>query len=404
MIITNIYSKIIENSLKNGGATSMDKQNINVAILGFGGIGKVHAYAIENLKYFASDLPFRPRVLGVCTTSEEKSARICENMGFEKAYKSVFEAIEDPDVDVVDICLPNHLHADAVSRAIAANKHVLCEKPLCPTYKESKRALDEAVLGGICHGVVFHNRSFSAIQKAKQLIDAGRLGRILSFEASYLHNSCLDTNKRAGWKQSGSLGAGVLRDLGSHVLDLVYYLCGEFYDVSARTQIAFPERVGSNGDTWHTDGDEAVYITATLKNGACGTVNASKLICGANDDLSLRIYGETGSLSFSYADLDGLYFYDSTRPSGVLGGERGYTRIECGGRYPEPFGSFPSPKAPQGWLRAHAYNMYSFLNAVYDGNDASPSFADGMYIAAVCDAAYLSAKEGRAVKLDEVII
>ncbi len=382
----------------------MDKQNINVAILGFGGIGKVHAYAIENLKYFASSLPFRPRVLGVCTTSEEKSERICKDMGFEKAYKSISEAIDDPEVDVVDICLPNHLHSEAVSRAIATGKHILCEKPLCPTYKESKEALDTATVYGVRHGVVFHNRSFSAIQKAKELIEQGRLGRILSFEASYLHNSCLDTSKRAGWKQSGSLGAGVLRDLGSHVLDLVYYLCGEFSEVSARTQIAYPERVGNDGNIWSTDGDEAVYITATLRNGACGTVSASKLICGANDDLSLHIYGEKGSLSFSYADLDGLYFYDSSRPSGILGGERGYTRIECGGRYHEPFGSFPSPKAPQGWLRAHAYNMYGFLDAVYEGKDASPSFADGAYIAAVCDAAYLSSHEGRTVRIDEVLI
>lgn len=382
----------------------MDQQNVNVAILGFGGIGKVHAYAIENLKYFANGLPFRPRVLGICTTSEEKSIRICDNMGFEKAYTDVREAIEDPDVDVIDICLPNNLHSNVIDQAAKAKKHILCEKPLCPTYKESKEALSKVNVSGICHGVVFHNRSFSAIQRAKELIDEGRLGKILSFEASYLHNSCLDTQKRAGWKQSGSLGAGVLRDLGSHVLDLIYFLCGEFSDVFARTQIAFPERTGSDGSVWHTDGDEAVYITATLKNGACGTVSASKLICGANDDLSVHIYGERGSLSFSYADLDGLYFYDSSREGGVLGGERGYTRIECCGRYPEPFGSFPSPKAPQGWLRAHAYNMYGFLNSVCEGKEASPSFADGAYIAAVCDAAYLSSKEGRAFRIDEVLI
>lgn len=376
-------------------------KKIGIGIIGFGNMGMAHSYSVENLRFFASGLGFEARIVGVCTTSVEKSEQICNRFGFEKAFKDAYELINSPDVDVVDICTPNHLHLDEIKAAVAAGKHILCEKPLCPTYAESREAAD-CVIGDTVNGIVFNNRHLSAIRRAKELIDEGRLGRILAFEASYLHNSCLDPNKAAGWKQSGAHGAGVLRDLGSHALDLVYFLCGRFSDISAIKQIAFEKRLGVDGREWETDADEAVYINATLECGAHGTVHASKLICGANDDLSVSVYGEHGSLKFSLNEIDTLKFYESASGGGVYGGNCGYTHIECNGRYPKPFGSFPSPKATQGWLRGHVMSMYEFLRCVSEGEAMSPSFEDGAYIAALCDAADLSHKEGRRVSIKEI--
>jgi predicted dehydrogenase len=375
------------------------KKTIGIGIIGFGNMGMAHAYSIENLRFFASELPFTPKIIGVCARSVEKSKAICERFGFECAYASEEELIADERVDVVDICTPNHMHLDTVKAARAAGKTVLCEKPLCPTYKEAMEAAADA----FGCGTVFNNRHLSPIRRAKELIEEGRLGRILSFEATYLHNSCLDPQKAAGWKQSGAYGAGVLRDLGSHIIDLVYYLCGEFDSVYARKQIAFPERKGVDGESWATDADEAVYITARLKCGAVGTLHASKLICGANDDLSISVYGEHASLKFSLNDIDKLYFYDSAASGGNYGGSRGFCAIECNGRYPAPFGSFPSPKATQGWLRGHVMSMYNFLSAVNAGEQFHPSFEDGAYVAGVCECCDVSDKEGREVSLSEVI-
>ena len=376
-------------------------KKIGIGIIGFGNMGMAHSYSVENLKFFAKELGFEARIVGVCTTSIEKTRDICNRFGFERAFESPEELISCPYVDVVDICTPNHLHLDEIKAARKAGKHILCEKPLCPTYAEAKDAVKEA--DGIVNGIVFNNRHLSPIKRAKELIDSGRLGRILAFEASYLHNSCIDPQKKAGWKQSGAHGAGVLRDLGSHALDLIYYLCGEFEEISARKQIAFPKRKGIDGEEWMTDADEAVYINAVLKCGAHGTVHASKLICGANDDLSVAVYGEKGSLKFSLAEIDTLKFYESARGTGTYGGDCGYTHIECNGRYPEPFGSFPSPKATQGWLRGHVMSMYEFLRCVSAGEAMCPSFKDGAYIAALCDAADISHAEGRSVRIEEIL-
>jgi predicted dehydrogenase len=181
----------------------------------------------------------------------------------------------------------------------------------------------------------------------------------------------------------------VLFDLGSHVIDLIRHLCGDFESVSGMSQIAFP----THGE-WQTDADEAFYVTAKLKSGACGTIVANKLATGVNDDLSLAIFGERGSIKYELMEPEWLYFYDNDRPSSPIGGERGFTRIECGGRYPEPGGAFPSPKASVGWLRCHIESMYRFLSCVASGTPFTPSLIDGAYVQAVMQAALESDRHG----------
>ncbi|MBO5269699.1 MAG: Gfo/Idh/MocA family oxidoreductase [Clostridia bacterium] len=318
---------------------------------------------------------------------------------------------------MIDICTPNVCHRDTILKAIRAGKHILCEKPLASTAEEAREILAAAKRheesGKVC-GVVFNNRNHAAILRAKELIASGALGEILSFRADYLHNSCLDPNKNAGWKQDATVcgKGGVLYDLGSHVLDLVYYLCGPYRSISSRSQIAFPERKGMNGDAWTTDASEAFYMLAELQNGAVGTVTASKLTCGANDDLNVEVFGTKGSLRFSLMNPNYLYFYDGTQPSLPYGGTAGYTAIECVGRYSAPGGVFPSVKAANGWLRGHIHGMYRYLDAVAKmeatekGTSAAgvfaPSIADAAYIQTVMEAAMESAESGARVAVDEV--
>ena len=248
--------------------------------------------------------------------------------------------------------------------------------------------------------MVFNNRFIAPILRAKELVDEGRIGRVLSFSAEYLHNSCTDAERPAGWKQNSDIcGGGVLFDLGSHAIDLIYFLCGEFESVSGISQIAYPTRLGSDRKLWRTNADEAFYMTARLTSGAVGTVTVSKLVNGANDDLNICIYGEKGSLKFSLMQPNFLYFYDATVKPTTLGGNSGYTAIECVGRYPAPGGAFPAPKAPSSWIRAHAESMFRFLDSVYTGIPHAPSFSDAAHVQAVMQAAYLSASEKKQINV-----
>jgi predicted dehydrogenase len=303
--------------------------------------------------------------------------------------------IADPEIDVIDICTPNQLHCDTILAALDAGKHVLCEKPLCVTLDEARAiALAEKRSGAVC-GMVFNNRFMAPMLRAKQLIDQGRLGRILSFHCAYEHNSSTFADKEPGWKQTASHGGGVLNDLGSHAVDLIYHLCGSFERVQGMSQIAFPQ----HGKEWQTDADEAFYMTAQLQNGACGTIVANKLATGANDDLSLSIFGEIGSIKYSLTEPEWLYFYDRTRPTSPIGGECGFTRIECGGRYPTPGGAFPSPKATVGWLRCHVESYFTFLRCVATGTPFAPSLSDGAYVQLILEKARASATTGQIMEV-----
>ncbi len=361
---------------------------MKIAIIGFGSMGKTHSWCVKNLNYFYKDLPFSAEYAGVCTTKTETAESSARLLGISRYTVNEDELINDPSIDIIDICTPNVFHYETLKKAINAGKHIYCEKPMCVTYAQAKEIDELAKSKGVIAKMVFNNRFLPATMKAKELVDKGKLGKIISFNCRYLHASATDPNKNAGWKQNKDIcGAGTLFDLGSHAVDLMQHLCGKITEVKARSQVAYPERRGSDGLVWQTNADEAFYMICTTEQGARGMIEASKLCVGANDELEFSVYGEKGSLKFSLMEPNWLHFYDNTASDGHFGGLKGYTKIECCGRYDAPGGAFPSFKAPIGWLRGHLHSMYSFLSEVYEGKQGSPSLHDGAEVQRVLELA-----------------
>ena len=369
---------------------------MKIGMLGFGFMGKTHTYAIHNLKFFYKDLPFEAEIAAVCTAHLQTAEKAARQFGIPSYTDQEDDIIGNDEIDIIDICTPNIYHYETLKKAIAAGKHIYCEKPLCVSYEQAeeiKRLAEEKKLK--CQ-IVFNNRFLAPILRAKEIIDEGGLGRILSFRASYLHASAADVRRNAGWKQDKEIcGGGVLFDLGSHAIDLIYYLCGPFASVIGKSQIAYPVRKGLNGAEWETNADEAFYMIATLENGAVGTIEASKITVGTNDDLTLQIYGEHGALKFDLMEPNWLYYYHADGADVPLGGFKGFTKIECVGRYPMPGGTFPGAKAPVGWLRGHLGSMFAFLQCVNENKMPSPSFADAAHVQWVMEQAYRSDRQGR---------
>ena len=166
-----------------------NKKELRIGLIGFGSMGKTHAYAVHNFPFYYSPMPYRASIVGVCTTSYERSQAIAAEYGFDRAYRDAQEMIADDRIDVIDICTPNELHFDTVIAALRAGKYVYCEKPLCINEQQAMEIArcerESAVFGGM----VFNNRFMAPMLRAKQLIDQGRLGRILSFHVAYEHNS-----------------------------------------------------------------------------------------------------------------------------------------------------------------------------------------------------------------------
>jgi predicted dehydrogenase len=371
-------------------------QNIGIGIIGCGFMGKTHAFGAKTIPLHYDKLPFIPRLVGVCDSNLEAAQAMKEYNGFRFATASLDELLSDKDIDVVTVSTPNVFHKEQILAALASGKHVYCDKPMAASYTEALKVCEVWRKSGLVAQVAHQFRCFPAVMRAKQLIEEGRIGRIMSFHGAYLHSGSIDKDKKIGWKQDKAMGGGgVLFDLGSHILDLLHSLLGDFTELFASTRILYSERPNSKGEMVKITADDSAWILVKLADGAQGMVETSKIYTGTNDDFRFEIYGEKGAVRFDSMNCNWLDFFDNTRPEKALGGERGYTRIETMSAFEKPSGSLPPSKFPIGWIRAHVHCLYSFLNSVYHGTPASPSFEDGAYILKLLECAYASAAEGK---------
>jgi predicted dehydrogenase len=376
-------------------------KEIGIGIIGFGFMGKAHTYAYKTLPLYYEDLPFRIRLVGICNRTLEKAQKAKEDLGFEFATSDPKDIFDRDDIQVVNICTPNNCHMYHIIAALKAGKHVYCDKPLSANWDEAEeiiKVLDEKP--HLITQMAFQNRFFPAIMRAKELIEDGFLGQVLSYRACYLHYGSVDPDKPMGWKMEKSMGGGVLPDLGSHVLDMIYYLLGEYKSVFAYNEVMYPKRPHPSGAIVDVEAEDLSILILKMKNGGTGIIESSKIATGTNDDLRFEIHGQKGAIRFNLMEPNWLEVYDNTIPEGDFGGDRGFKKIECVQRYKAPGGKFVSPKAPIGWIRAHVHSLYNFLNHVYLGSQATPSLRDGAYIQYIIEKAWESARLKQWVKVD----
>lgn len=373
---------------------------IRVGIIGFGFMGKTHTYGYKTIPLYYSNLPFKVKLVGICDTVPGVAEKAKETLDFQFATTNPDDIFNSKDIDVIDVCTPNIYHKDAVLKAIKAGKNVYCDKPLATSYNETQEIIDALEKQDVVTQMALQYRFFPPVMRAAELIEEGRIGRVMSFRSCYLHSGSVDPKKPIGWKQDKKFGGGgVLFDLGSHILDVMYYLLGEYKSIFAKTDIIYSQRPDKNGNMVDIEADDVAFMIVKMKSGCTGTIEASKVATGTNDELRFEIHGDKGAVRFNLMDPNYLEFYDNTLPDAPLGGNKGYTKIECVQRFKKPGGDFPGPKFSIGWIRSHVHSLYSFLNCVYEKKKASPSFRDGAYIQYVMEKAYESDDKGSWVEL-----
>ena len=349
-----------------------------VGIIGFGMIGKVHAYGYVTLPYYLQPMPFPVRLTHIATAHADTAEHAKTITGADVATTDFREITENPNIDIVHICTPNDKHLEPLLSAMRNNKHIYCDKPLVAGIDEAEQ-VREAM--GEYNGVsqmTFHLRFFPAVQRAKQLIDTGKLGRILQFRMGYYHASNAGAEFPYKWKHSAS--GGVIRDLGSHVLDMADHLVGHIDRLIADTTIAYPRRCDlQSGELREITAEDAFSILVRLKSGAMGTLEGTKLATGTEDDFRFEIYGELGAVRFSLENADILDFFDATKDDKPFGGESGWLQIACNNRFEAPDTNFPSKKSTIGWSRAHTACLAHFIQSIADVEQQSkPQHADLM--------------------------
>ena len=373
-----------------------------VGILGFGFIGKVHAYGYANLPFFYDPVPLSARITHVVTSRMETAEKGRQLLGAEVAATDYRTVTENPEIDIVHVCTPNHLHKEALLSAMRHQKHIYCDKPLVATMDEAEevRAALKDYRGTA--QMTFQNRFFPATMRAKQLIDEGALGEVLQFRACYLHGGSADPKAPLKWKLTAAAGGGVIADLASHVLDLLDWLIGPFASVMAATHIAYPERPSPADPARkvRVDTEDCVALLARIQSGALGTIEATKLATGAEDEMRLEIHGSRGAIRFNLMDPHHLECLRRHRggsaargPAGLEPDRHGPALPGSGDQFPESqsrnrldpqprglFGQFPpvNRRRPPGRARLGAGNTCPALDGLHAALGSARKLGGGL--------------------------
>jgi predicted dehydrogenase len=381
------------------------RPEIGVGMVGYAFMGRAHSLAWNTVgRVF--DVPLRPRLAAICGRDKAAAEAAAGRLGWAVAETDWRALIARDDVQLIDIAAPGDLHAPIAIAALAAGKHVLCEKPLANTLAEAeamKAAADAAYPRGARAMVGFNYRRVPALALARRLVEQGRIGTLRHFRAVYLQDWLADPDAPMTWRMRAErAGSGALGDLGAHIVDLARYLTGDdITGVGAISATFVRERpladgpagagpVGENRPTGTVTVDDAVVFAGKLASGALASFEATRYATGRKNGLRVELNGSAGSLAFDLERLNELEFFDAGGDST----DNGFRRIlVTEGSHPYLSAWWP-PGHTLGWEHTFTHQAMDLLTAIADGKPPLPSFGDGLAVQRVLDAVARSAASG----------
>jgi predicted dehydrogenase len=369
-------------------------KTISIGLVGFGGIGKLHTVNWRNLHLYYPDLPVKINLRGAAARTQGTADQAVLQGGFEYGTTDYQELMDDPEINLIDICTPNNLHYPIFKTALSAGKHIYCEKPLAFNLKEAEEMLTLAEASDRVVQLAFNYRFIPAVMRAKQLIEEGFLGEVINFRAQYFHTGYLNPDKPMTWRLSQETsGGGALVDLGSHVIDLMLYLAGPFKRIMAQTKTFIRQRPIRKGEKQQeaVSVDDHAQLLVELGAGGVGIVEVSRVAHGTTDDLNFEIHGSKGAIKFDVMDPNWLYVYDAGDKGEPLGGKNGFKQVQTMHSYPS--NAIPGARSMVNAMSMHANSQYQMILATVGLQPASPTTRDGYLVQQVLDASYRSARE-----------
>jgi predicted dehydrogenase len=390
----------------------MTEDRLRVAMIGHGFMGAAHSQAWRVAPRFFP-LDREPEMTVVVGRDPERTEAARARFGWQRAETDWRRVVEDPDIDVVDVCSPGSSHVEVAIAALEAGKHVLCEKPLANTVAEAEAmvaAASSAAERGVRSMVGFSYRRVPALAFARQLVQAGRIGEVRQARALYLQDWLSDEDGPMTWRLDAALaGSGSLGDIGAHAVDLVEHITGATLGTVSGTLETFvherpllADGVGLSGTASDERGqvtvDDAAWFTGRLTGGAArpgGTVasfEATRYATGRKNGLTIEISGSTGAIAFDLEAMNELRVYDATAPAG----EQGFRRVLV----TEPEHPYMANWWPTGhtigYEHTFVHEVVDFVTAITTGQQPEPSFAVGLHVQDVLDAVQRSAADGSA--------
>ena len=379
---------------------------LRVAMIGHGFMGAAHSQGWRVAPRFFP-LPFRPEMTVLVGRRPEAVAAAAETWGWAETATDWREVIARDDIDVIDIVTPGDSHAEIAIAALQAGKHVLCEKPLANTVAEAEAMADAAAAAharGVRAMVGFTYRRVPAVTFMRDLIAAGKVGRVQQVRAAYRQDWLVDPEAPLAWRlQKEHAGSGALGDIGAHIIDMTQFVTGQTVDsvsgvldtIVARRPL-FGEGSGLSGTAGEGYGDVTVddvaIFTGRLAEGALVSFEATRFATGRKNALTVEVSGDAGALAFDLEDLNTLRFYDRTAPGEL----QGFTRILV----TEPQHPYAGAWWPAGHMLGYehgfSHQVKDLVEAIAEGADPHPTFAEGLAVQRVLAAVEESSQNGSA--------
>jgi predicted dehydrogenase len=393
-------------------------QTINVALIGQGFMGRSHSNAWGQVAKF-----FKPPIRPVMHTSfgqkgvDPDPEGFAANWGWKHVSTDWESVVKNPEIGLIDIVTPNYMHAPVAKAAIAAGKHVACEKPIAGTLADAREMVQAAKKANVKTFVWFNYRRCPAVALAHLLVKQGKIGEIRHVRAAYLQDWA-DENVPLVWRFDKSLaGSGAHGDLNAHIVDMTRFVTGmEITEIAGAIAETFIKQrkkpsAGSSGaivsggagkEEWgDVTVDDTVLFLARFSNGAVASFEAARQATGNQNRNMFEINGTKGALKFDFERMNELLFYDATLPRAV----QGWTNIMVTHGADHPY-------VANWWPDAHIIGYeHGFVNQAYDilkviaGEEPTvpiPDFEDAYNTQRVLEAALISASERRPVKMEEV--
>jgi predicted dehydrogenase len=379
---------------------------INVALIGTGFIGPVHAEALRRL-----GIPFS----GVLGSSEAASRRAADALGIPRAYRTYDEVLADPAVRAVHITAPNRLHVTMAKRALEAGKHVMCEKPLGMTSAETAELVAVAKRSRVAAGVTYNIRFYPQVAEARERVRAGAVGDVVSIVGSYVQDWLLyptDYNWRVLAEQGGALRA--IADIGTHWLDLAQHIVGkEVQAVCADLHTVHPVRERPLGEVQTFSGKEAERPAATEKvpittddlgavllrfrGGARGMLWVSQVTAGRKNCVRFELGGTRASLAWDSESPETMWIGHRDQPNQLLMRDPGLLTPGARALTGHPGGH------AEGFADTFKQCFRAFYDDIETGRFATaptyPTFEDGHRELLLCEAIERSHREGRWIEI-----
>lgn len=368
-------------------------------IIGTGFIGPAHVEAARRL----GTVEF----VALCEKDAETARAKADALGIEKAYSSVDELLADPEVEVVHNCTPNHLHFGISQKILAAGKHVISEKPLAMTSRESAALVEAANRSGLVHAINFNYRYYPLVQEAREMRRDGRLGKVFHANGSYTQDWLfLDTdwNWRLEPELSGESRA--VADVGSHWMDLIQFVSGQkIVKVFAQLHTIHPHRMKPKKELETYSGkvlgaedyepqpigtEDYACVLFELEQGAVGSYMVSQCFAGRKNRLYYELSGSKRSLVWDQERPDEMWIGYREQPNQLL--MRDPSLLSPG---PRAYAHYPGghPEAYPDGVKNFMWQVYGHIRDASMEADFS-TFEDGHHEIVLVESILRSARSG----------